>query len=226
MKTLRTLHRWLGLAVFIQVLIWMGSGFLVSLVDMETAAGNTTRAAAVEPAPLSASSILPISDLAIERANLENIRLARLDELPVYRLQYAQGVRLLDAQSGDAVTVGPAMAERIARASYGGDGSVGRLERVESPEDLVGFEGAAWRVQFDDRLATRVFVDAEDGRLLAHRNDRSALVEFLLMLHFMDYNGGHDFNHPLIIGVGFVTLWLAVTGVLLLVTSLRRLGLR
>lgn len=81
-------------------------------------------------------------------------------------------------------------------------------------------------MDFDDALATRAWVDARDGRLLGHRNDRSALFESLLKLHLMDYDGGHDFNHPLIIAVAFVTPWLALSGALLRVFSLRRAGLR
>lgn len=226
MRALRKLHRWLGLIVFIQVLLWMSSGFIISLVDMETAAGVTTRAAPQQPVALVASAVHDIESLAIERDGLQSIRLAAVDGTPVYRVQYAAGVRLLDAATGSALQIDADGAERIARASYAGGAPVVDVERIENPGELVNFEGAAWRVQFDDELATRAYVDAEDGRLLGHRNERSALLEFLLMLHFMDYDRGHDFNHPLIIGFGFAALWLAVTGALLLLGSLRRVGLR
>lgn len=226
MRALRKLHRWLGLIVFIQLLIWTGSGFLISLLDMETAAGATTRSTPVPPPALSASAVRDMETLAIEREGLQSIRLAAVDGAPVYRVQYAAGVRLLDAATGSALQIDADGAERIARASYAGSAPVIDVARMENPAELVNFEGAAWRVQFDDELGTRAYVDVEDGRLLGHRNERSALLDFLLMLHFMDYDGGHDFNHPLIIGFGFVALWLAVSGALLLVGSLRRVGLR
>ena len=226
MKPLRTLHRWLGLLIFIQVLIWVGSGFIISLLDAETAAGGTLRLPPPEPVPLAGAALLPISDLPIERAGLETVGLIRVDGTAVYRLVSDQGVRLIHAQSGQPFTVDPAMAERIARRSYSGDGGTLGVIRLENPGELVNFEGAAWQVAFDDALGTRAYVDARDGRLLAHRNDRSALLEWLLRLHFMDYDGGHDFNHPLIVGAAFATLWLAVSGILLLISSLRRVGLR
>lgn len=226
MRALRTLHKWLALLVFLQVLVWMSSGFLISLFDNEIAAGRNTESDSLEPAPLRRDGLLPMGALPIEPAGLESLNLSLVGQIPLYRVQYAQGVRLLDARTGDTVDLDESMAERIARASYNGVGEVSGIKRVDAPQELAKFEGTAWRVLFADDLGTRVYVDATDGRLLGHRNARSAVQEFLLKLHFMDYDGGRDFNHPLIIGFAFLALWLAISGVMLLISSLRRAGLR
>ena len=226
MSTLRKLHKWLGLLVFIQVLLWTVSGLVISLVDAETAAGAPTRTAPAAPRPLASADILPLSSLSLPAPGLQEVRLSQVDGRPVYRLRGDHEIFLFDASSGEPVEVDAALAQRVAAASYAGEGEITGASLVENPHDLAGFEGSAWRVDFDDALGTRAWVDASDGRLLAHRNSRSGLVEFLLKLHFMDYNGGHDFNHPLIIGMGFAALWLALSGALLLISSLRRVGLR
>jgi hypothetical protein len=41
------------------------------------------------------------------------------------------------------------------------------------------------------------------------------------MLHTMDYQGRDNFNNPLIVLIGFATLWLSISGVLLLTRSFR-----
>lgn len=225
LRNWRVLHKWLGLLVFIQVLIWTASGLIISWVDAGTAAGATTRVQAAAPAALDSEALLPVATLAMRRDDLQSVTLMRVDGTPVYRLRYAQGVRLLDAATGEAFIIDAERSRRIGVDSYNGDGAVTRVERLSYPEELVGFAGAAWAVQFDDQLATRVYVDANDGRVLGHRNSRSALVEFLLKLHFMDYGGTHDFNNPLIISLGFITVWLVLSGALLLVSALRREGL-
>jgi hypothetical protein len=225
MRSLRALHKWMALLLFLQVLVWIGSGLIISLMDAAIAAGNTSRGDPAPAAPLAGEDLLAIDALALERGGLQSVHLSRIDGLPVYRLRYAQGVRLLDARTGAVVVVDREMAQRIAMQSYRDSGAIIRVERVDRPAELVSFEGPAWRVDFDDSLGTRAYVDASDGRLLGHRNDRSALLEFLLKLHFMDYDGGRDFNHPLIITVAFATLWLTVSGALLLIASLRRVGL-
>ena len=82
--------------------------------------------------------------------------------------------------------------------------------------------GPLWQVDFDDPLATQVFVDGRDGRVMGHYNDRGAVMDFLLMLHFMDYLQLGSFNNPQIIVVGFSALWLSISGVLLLLVSFTR----
>lgn len=224
MRRLRKLHRWLGLLVFLQVLIWMGSGLVISLVDAGVARGSTTLQQ-VSTTPLDG-----VAPLALTALNLpptaESLRLTRIDGEAVYRLAMPETVRLLHAETGRPFLIDAERARRIAWASFAGDASIVSTTREQRPAALAKFEGTAWRVGFDDSLATDVYVDAADGRVLGHRNSRSALVEFLLKLHFMDYSGGHDFNHPLILVAAFLALWLALSGALLLVSSLRRVGLR
>ncbi|MEE4192066.1 MAG: PepSY domain-containing protein [Halieaceae bacterium] len=224
MRKLRTLHRWLGLLVFLQVLIWMGSGLVISLVDAGVARGSTTLQQ-VSTTPLDAVAPQALTALNLS-PTVENIRLTRIDGEPVYRLATPERVTLIHAETGRPLMIDAERARRIARASFAGDASIVAATREERPAALAKFEGTAWRVGFGDSLATDVYVDAADGRVLGHRNNRSALVEFLLKLHFMDYNGGHDFNHPLIIVAAFLALWLALSGALLLISSLRRVGLR
>jgi Na(+)-translocating NADH:ubiquinone oxidoreductase F subunit len=115
------------------------------------------------------------------------------------------------------------LAEEIATKSYRGNGHVSSSERLDSGSNEVrAVKAPVWRVDFEDSLATRVYVTAEDGQLLAHRNNRWKAVDFLLMLHFMDYVRADSFNNLQIIIVGFGTLWIALSGLLLVFYSFSR----
>ncbi len=220
MKTLRTLHRWFGVLVFIQVLLWIGSGLVISLLDADLARGKTTLAD-LPAAPLVSEALLPVAAVPRPFAGIESVRLQHLADTLVYRVAGRDSSQLYDAFTGERVTVDQALALAIARQSYrplSGDEVM--------PASAAYFEETVWRVAFADRVETNVFVGTEDGHVLGHRNNRTELVEFLLMLHFMDYTGGHDFNHPLIIIAAVLALWLTLSGALLLVSSLRRVGLR
>ncbi len=220
MKTLRQLHRWLGLLVFIQLLLWIGSGLLISLLDADVARGRTTRAD-IATSPLVTEALLPVSALPRPFAGVESIRLQTVADTLVYRVAGRDSSRLYDAVTGEPVVIDEARAMAIARQSYRPLPG----EREITPVAAY-FEETVWRVAFDDPVETMVFVGVDDGHVLGHRNNRTELVEFLLMLHFMDYNGGHDFNHPLIIIAAVLAAWLSLSGALLLVGSIRRVGLR
>ncbi len=220
MRFLRTLHKWLGLLVFVQLLVWIGSGLLISLLDADVARGKATRAD-VDVLPLVTEGVLPVSELPRPFAGIENVRLMNVAGTLVYRVAGRNSSRLYDAFSGEPVPIDKRRALGIARQNYQplpGETGV--------PATRAFFEETVWRVAFDDPLETMVYVGVEDGSVLGHRNNRTELVEFLLMLHFMDYTGGRDFNHPLIVIAAVLAAWLSLSGALLLVSSLRRVGLR
>ena len=89
-----------------------------------------------------------------------------------------------------------------------------------SPE--VSGSQPVWRVDFSDSLATRVYVSSIDARVITHRNRYWRVVDFLLMLHFMDYAQEGSFNNIQIILVGFAALWLSIFGMILVFKGFNR----
>jgi len=221
---LRKLHKWLGLVIGLQVLVWVVTGATISLLDAQTVGGRLTRAAPVaKPMLTRYTGIVPLSQLPVSITAATGVHLSSFFDRPVYRVDENGGRTLFDAQSGQKLIIDRALAEQIGRSSYAGEGAYAGMSRLDGgSEELRAVPGALWRLDFTDEVATRVYVSAQDGRVLAHRNDRWALVDFLLMLHFMDYFRTDSFNNPQIIVVAFATLWIAISGLLLVFYSFSR----
>jgi len=220
----RKLHKWLTLLIGVQLIIWLVSGTIISLVDHNEASGAVTRSTN-DPTKLSstAGSLFPLSELGLTKNAVRTVTLENILGHPTYRVIRDDTGVLFDAQNGQPIRVDKALAEEIAIDSYRGTGALISSERLELGSDEVrATPGPVWRIDFDDAMATRVYVSANDGQLLAHRNSRWKLVDFLLMLHFMDYFRADSFNNPQIIAVGFGTLWIALSGLLLIYYSFSR----
>ena len=220
----RKLHKWLGLVIGAQLVIWLLSGTLISFIDQQTVSGAATRRQPAEEVPLASSGpFFPISRLSTPVASAQSVTLASSFAGPVYRVVGNDGTTLYDARTGNIVWIDRPLAEQIASDSYRGAGRLVSSERLETGSNEVrDVPGPVWRINFDDDLATRVYVAVENGEVLAHRNSRWKLVDFLLMLHFMDYVRADSFNNPQIIVVGFGTLWIAISGLLLVFYSFSR----
>lgn len=220
----RKLHKWLGLVIGAQLVVWLLTGFLISLVDHKKASGEITRRpAAPEIALATSGPVIPLAELDLPARSIEAVTLENFVTGPVYRVVSDGATILLDASAGGVVRIDRSLADRIARDSYRGAGDVVAVERLVSGSDEVrDVRDPVWRVDFDDNLGTRVFVSEQDGRILAHRNSQWKLVDFLLMLHFMDYVRADSFNNPQIIAIGFGTLWIAMSGLLLIFNSFSR----
>jgi Na+-transporting NADH:ubiquinone oxidoreductase subunit F len=221
---LRKLHKWLGLVIGAQLIIWLLSGMLISFIDQQKVSGGITRQAPNDA--LSAASrgaLFPASQLPLTIKSVQSITLNSFLSKPVYRVVQSDASLMFDAQTGKKLYIDQPLAERIALDSYRGVGELLNSERLQQGSDEVrDFSGPVWRINIDDPLVTRIYVSADDGQVLAHRNSRWALVDFLLMLHFMDYLRADDFNNPQIIAVGFGTLWIAISGLLLVFYSFSR----
>ena len=220
----RKLHKWLGLVLGAQLIIWLLSGTLISLIDQQQVSGAATRQSQSEDVPLASfGPLFPVSQLAPPVTSVHTVVLDSILERPVYNVESDNQVRLFDANTGALLRIDRRLAERIAQDSYSGAGPLVGIQRLETGSDEVrNFSGPVWRADFDDDLRTRVYMSAEDGRVLAHRNSQWKIVDFLLMLHFMDYVRADSFNNPQIIIVGFGALWIAISGLLLVFHSFSR----
>jgi Na+-transporting NADH:ubiquinone oxidoreductase subunit F len=224
----RKLHKWIGLIIGAQMLVWLITGMLISLIDQQSVSGSATRQPVTDK-PLLAQflPLYPAAQLPISMGAVRQVKFGSLLSRPVYRVAHGNTTTLFDAQTGRKLYIDKALAEQIARASYRGEAKLVSSIMLElGSDEMRGVADALWQVNFDDPLATRAYISAEDGRLLAHRNDRWVLVDFLLMLHFMDYWRDDSFNNPQVIVLGFGALWLAISGLLLVFTSFSRSDFR
>ena len=220
----RKLHKWLTLLIGVQLIIWLVTGTIISFIDQAEVSGNETRQSMSEQKLADPIRVLyPSHQLSIAPELIESIGLTKILRQPVYRIEHSGESTLFDATTGSELRIDKRLAEAIARNSYRGDGDITNSELIELGSDEVrDFAGPIWRVDIDDDLATRVYVSPGDGQVLAHRNSRWKAVDFLLMLHFMDYPREDSFNNWQIIIVGFGTLWIAISGVLLVLFSFGR----
>ena len=218
---LRQIHKWVGLVIGLQFLMWAISGTAMALLDSEEVAGGP--AAEVRQQPLAASTSWPSVQQALAGQRVSGLRLRSLPQGAVYQATTEEGVRLFSAADGRPVMVDRAIAAAVARAAHP------QAAVVKSVAPLTDLTFAVrthqlpiWRVDFDDERNSSYYVSGATGELLERRNDTWRWFDFFWMLHIMDYSERTSFNHPLIITVGSAMVWLAVTGFWLLFRTMWR----
>jgi uncharacterized iron-regulated membrane protein len=220
-RMMRIAHKWLGLVIGLQFLLWVGSGFVMSLLDMHKVHGANSRAPAAAPRAWALDTVPAAQVLASAGRPVDRIATGWVTDVPVYRLSRGKTSWLVDARDGKALTVDRALAARLAAASYQGWG-VATLPRllIQAPE-VRDHTGAVWRIDMADADMTTIYVSAQTGEVLPHRNSTWRLFDFVWMLHIMDYQDRTDFNHPLVIGSAGMGLLLTLGGLWLLVVTFR-----
>jgi Na+-transporting NADH:ubiquinone oxidoreductase subunit F len=221
MQFMRKLHKWLGLIVGLQVILWAVSGVLFAWLDpgdvRAEASVRTIEPPVLAPASLQAEPTMWLGEY--PQQELYDIRAVALADRWVWRVELQDRVELRAIEDGAPVKLDDAWVRKLALARYGASGSLATATLQISPDIESRSKGPVWRVQFDDPQRTALYFAADDGRLIAARNGSWRIYDFFWMLHTMDYVGRDNFNNPLIVSIGLAALWLTISGVVLLARS-------
>lgn len=213
------LHRWLALIIGIQLLLWFASGLVMSLIPIERVRGeHLVKHKTSAPLPLE-SSYAPLSKILGRTGEpVPRLEYRTLLGRPVVEIETASGqVRLHDALSGDPLTpISPAQVRSIAVAAFREDAvPAPKVERVTAT--TVEYKGKlpAWRAQFADADATRIYLD-DIGQIVAVRTGTWRFYDLFWALHIMDWTEHERFNTPWLKASAFGGLTLAIAGTFLL----------
>lgn len=215
----RRLHKWTGLVLGAQLLIWTVSGFMMAALDMELVAGGRAVELAQPPLPKPGGAWERLRR-SPEGQSVERVGLHPMAGRYVYEVTASTGTRLFDAESGRPVSIDADAARRIAIADYRGAGSISSISRLEAVTLAVrDHQLPIWKVEFGDQQGSTIYISGTNGRVLERRNDSWRWWDFFWMLHSMDYAHRTNFNHPLIVTLAIGAVWLAFTGIYLLVKT-------
>ncbi len=215
----RKFHKWLGLIIGIQMLLWVLGGVVMSFFDIEKVRGehNIATKAPVnlnQTLNIGASQVLTAVDFDVQQLQL----MAWLGK-PAWLVTGEKQKAIFDAQTGQRVSpLSEALARQVAENDFSGNGKIIQAHLLtESLGEVRAKEYPLWQLQFDDQDNTRIYVSAHSGQVEARRNDTWRLFDFFWMLHIMDYKNRTDFNHPLLLMAAILALMMAISGLYLVI---------
>ena len=226
----RRIHRYLGLFIGIQFVLWTVGGLYFSWTDLDEVHGDPLHVRQ----PLLPGDVVPASPASVRSRirttetvdSLASVELISVMQRPTYRVAYftreraatVRKVRLADALTGELrAPLGRDEAVRAAQAEFAHraptlsveyltEGDVGRHhEYREQPLP-------AWAVSFDHPSGATAYVAAEQGTVVRIRNGKWRTFDFLWMLHTMDYQGRDDFNNMLLRAFSILGLVTVLSG--------------
>lgn len=219
----RQWHRILGSIVGLQLFIWLITGLYFNLVPSEYLKGTSylTRV----KAPLTDVVDIKAFDsakLLTRFPNTEKIELVMLANqafvlLTHQQMRYShqcQQQSLIKLGSSDKTDVNIELAKAIAMQSYSGAGEIIAATKMLAAHWEWGKEcNDLWRVDFNDELNTRVYIQANSGLVIGHKNRYTSISDWVFRLHFMDYLNRGSFNNIFSWSFAALALLLVVTGI-------------
>jgi uncharacterized iron-regulated membrane protein len=227
----RNLHKWFGLLVGLQLLIWLGSGLYMVAVDIDFIHGdplvrNMQQAVTLPDAPAPG-----VNNLRAKYPDATRIGLIPVMGKTHYSVITPTQRYLLDPISGRVISpLDEQTARQIAKYHFngdvsaddlGGDDPIIRATLIESnpPMEIQTRRLPLWRIDFDDRFSTSFYIDPYTGALATRRHQYWRIFDFMWMLHIMDYEERADAHNPLLVTAQVTGLIFTLTGIWLLLYS-------
>jgi uncharacterized iron-regulated membrane protein len=222
----RTLHKWLGLLIGLQLVLWTVSGLYMVVVDLDFIHGdplvrNLRTQVNIEQAKIGFAQIAQAHPQATQIA----LRALPSHSSPVYEVSTGTEKMLIDAADGRALSPLPEkMIQALARSYYAGKGTVHSVALLNGtpPLEIQTRALPLWRAEFDDWLETSLYIHPDTGTLVTRRHRFWRWFDFFWMLHIMDYEQRIDMNNVLLRVTTIVSLIGVGSGIWLLYFSFRR----
>lgn len=190
---IRKTHRYFGLFIGIQFLLWTAGGLYFSWTNIDKIHGDHFRNMNIEPAVIPLEYLLRISDSTIQVQTVES---RSIDGKSYF---WINNEVLIDANTGqkkDSITSEEAKSIsnnhilpnfQVKDVSY--------LTEVSSHHEYRGRPLPVWEISYSGAQNLKTYMDVKGGNFQRVRYDSWRIFDFLWMLHVMDYDSRDDINN-------------------------------
>ncbi|MBL8123679.1 MAG: hypothetical protein KIT61_11550 [Pyrinomonadaceae bacterium] len=231
---IRKTHRYLGIFIGIQFVLWTLGGLYFSWTNLDEIHGDHLYHAMAQVDP----SMAIISPSEAIKGNVPDGRIVDMAKLkvvtvfgePYYSMMYRDGEAreqflLIHAGNGKArQPITEAEARIIAAGSMHAASGITSVDLIS--KEMMGSHHEyrekplpAWAVTFDHPEGVTAYVGANDGQVHAVRTNSWRLFDFLWMLHTMDLAGRDNINNYVLRGFSILGIVTVMSGFLLFFIS-------
>jgi Na+-transporting NADH:ubiquinone oxidoreductase subunit F len=225
MSILRLIHRWVGIFLGIQMILWMVSGFIMSFYDHDMVEGNHLR----KPPVSSDLTLAPFEDLSQILSSLPageqimNISAQYFRGQNIVKIRTNHVIRMFDAKSGEFINIDAGYAKTIAGDDFIGEGEITTVSEIMAPTlETRESSGPGWRVDFNNHENSSLYISSQTGQIWERRHDRWRRFDIFWMLHIMDYQNRTSFNNWIVILASWISLFIALSGIIVLFENLSK----
>jgi len=221
----RSLHKWFGLIVGLQVLIWLATGLYMVVLNLDFIHGDPLVRNMQQAVTVPDSSRVSVAGLRAQYPNATHIGLRPVMGTSFFTVTTPENRFLINMQSAEVISpLDEENARKIAIFHFNGEASIrqARLITSDPPREIGPRRLPLWRVDFNDRFSTSFYIDPYSGALVTRRHRYWRIFDFFFMLHIMDYDERSDAHNPLLQIAQFTGVAFAITGLWLLFYSFRK----
>lgn len=214
---IRKAHRYLGIFLGIQFIMWTVSGLYFSWTDIDEIHGDHFRNMDYEPAAFDGLIGFSEVDLPVK---ISSLSLKEIAGKPYY---WINNEYLIDAKNGDLKQgISEEEALAVAKRQMSSELKVKEVTVIKETDKHHEYREKrlpAYVISYDSPENIKAYVSVADGSFQTVRHRDWRWFDFLWMTHTMDYEGRDDFNTTVLRAFSLLGLITVMSGFLLWFTS-------
>ncbi|WP_338359678.1 PepSY domain-containing protein [Yeosuana marina] len=214
---IRKIHRYLGLFIGIQFLMWTMSGLYFSWTDIDDIHGDQFRNLHYQPK--SFRNLINPSQLNVIKG-IKTIEIRDINNEPYYWINQKQLYNALSGELKDGISEREAL--YVANQFMDKSLKVSDIKLINEVDKKHEYREKllpAYVISYDNDEALKSYVSLNDGKFQTVRHRSWRWFDFLWMTHTMDYEGRDNFNTIILRVFSLLGLITVLSGFLLWYTS-------
>ncbi len=209
-QKIRKAHRYLGLFLGIQFLLWTISGIYFSWTDIDEIHGDHYRKE--KTIPRSFNNLIGLSEISIPK-EIFAIELREIADVPYYWINDQYLIHAVTGVVKNGITEQEAV--KISEKNMLSELIVADIERIDEVGKHHEYREKplpAYVISYESAKNVKAYVSIDDGSFQTVRYRDWRWFDFLWMTHTMDYEGRDNFNTVLLRGFSLMGLITVLSG--------------
>lgn len=213
----RKAHRYLGLFIGVQLLLWTLSGLYFSWTNIDHIRGNQYKIKEYQASAF--SQLVPLSELN-SVIDIHALELIDIGKTPHY---WINNSKLYNAESGElrngitATDAQKVIEDQLLESLK--IKSISEIQEVNQHHEIRNKTLPVYVIEFEGKENLKAYVSKENGKIISLRHDSWRIFDFLWMTHTMDYKNRDNFNGPVLRIFSILGLFTVVSGFWLWIIS-------
>ena len=161
-KLIDSSHRYLGLIIFIQVILWSFSGFFMYFLDFSDLYTNPPDKPINFNIPVtSINEIQQFIKKELPGENIYSITLKNIAETPYYNIRTEKQEFLIDQNLEIIKKIPEAIIKKVAQGKYTGNGKILKTELLNESKGNYFSSKPIYRITYDDQQQSEMYINPE-----------------------------------------------------------------
>lgn len=206
-------HRYLGLLIFAQVLLWSVGGMLMAGLNFSDLYQEPSlQSLPFTPSNVSFEDVQSAFESLVPKSQWLEIKLQNIGGHLVYGLTHPKGLLLVNADGKVLNTVPESWIREVAVQGYTGKGHLKSVTLLDSSKGNYYSTTPVYRADFEDTQGTEIYISPQSGQLLARRKRLWALYNWMWEMHLMKLTPWPKVNKTLLFTFAVLNSLVAITG--------------